>query len=304
MRTRPPLPAADGERVAGVAISHPERVIFPESGITKAALAAYYRAVAERILPEVAERPLSLLRCPEGMASGCFFQKHFPTGMKGLRRITIAEQHGAGAYLVPRGVRDLLTLVQEGVVEIHPWGAKADDIERPDRLVLDLDPGPVVAWERVAAAAFALRRSLAERGLVAFVKTTGGKGLHVVAPFARGPSWSALKEFARAVAAELAEASPAQYTLHPRKRGREDKIFIDYLRNDRGATAVAAYSVRARAGATVATPVSWQELARGLGPASFTLLSVPRRLARQKSDPWSGINKLRQRLPVPAGKTG
>jgi bifunctional non-homologous end joining protein LigD len=230
------------------------------------------------------------------MAGACFFQKHFATGMKRLHRVTIEEKHATGDYLTVRDARDLVALVQEGVVEIHPWGAKADDPDRPDRVIFDLDPGPRVEWSSVMDTAKALRAHLEQLDLVSFLKTTGGKGLHVVVPVRRGPAWSEIKAFSRAVAGAFVKADPSAYTISPAKRGRERKIFIDYLRNDRGATAVAAYAVRARAKAPVATPLAWDELKAGLEVDSFTLLTVPGRLAALRKNPWSGIEKLRQSI--------
>jgi len=298
---RPKSRTAPPHEVAGVTISHPEREVFPGMGITKEGLAEYYRAVADWILPEIVGRPLSLLRCPTGTGGECFFQKHFVSGMKSLDRVAIREKGGTGEYLVVRGVRDLVALIQEGVIEIHPWGARADDPDKPDRVIFDLDPAPDVAFERVIDAALAMRGLVAEFDLDAFAKTTGGKGLHVIVPLRRGIGWRDLKDFARAVAETFARADTAHFTTTPVKRSRGGKIFIDYLRNDRGSTAVAGYCVRARAGAPVALPLTWSEVKRGLDPRKYSITSVPRLLATRR-DPWRDLYRSRQIVPARAFK--
>ncbi|MDE2166904.1 MAG: non-homologous end-joining DNA ligase [Alphaproteobacteria bacterium] len=296
---RPNAPAMQQHTVAGVVISHPDREVFPGMGITKERLAEYYRAVAEWILPEIAERPLSLLRCPTGTGGQCFFQKHFTTGMKSLDRVAIREASGTAEYLVVHNVRDLVAMIQEGIVEIHPWGALADDPDKPDRMILDLDPAPDVAFERVIETALGVRDLLAEFGLASFAKTTGGKGLHVVVPLRRGVTWPALKSFARGIAETFAHADAARYTTTAFKQSRGGKIFIDYLRNDRGSTAVAGYSVRARDGAPVAFPLVWSEVRRGLDPKRYSVTTVPRLLATRR-DPWRALYRLRQSIPTSA----
>ncbi|MGH7074050.1 MAG: DNA ligase D [Stellaceae bacterium] len=301
-RARKPAPGRrkrdPPNEVAGVTISHPDRIVFPDAGVTKLALAQYYAAVSDAILPEIAGRPLSLLRCPEGIGGQCFFQKHFATGVKSLERVAIKEHRGVRDYVVVREIGDLIALIQEGVVEIHPWGARADDPETPDRLVFDLDPAPEIAFAAVIRAAFEVRDLLGKAGLTTFVKTTGGKGLHVVVPLARKLGWAPAKAFARGVAEALAAARPGAYTANPLKRARHGKIFIDYLRNDRGATAVAPYVVRARPGAPVAMPVAWEALTKRFQPNRFTLATVPRLLAARPADPWRGIGDLDQRLSL------
>ncbi|HLJ52149.1 MAG TPA: DNA ligase D, partial [Rhizomicrobium sp.] len=288
--------------VAGVAISHPDREIFPGMGITKEGLAEYYRAVADWVLPEIADRPLSLLRCPTGTGGQCFFQKHFTTGMKSVDRIAIREKSGTADYLVVRDAHDLVALIQEGIIEIHPWGARADDSDKPDRMIFDLDPAPNVAFERVIEAAVAMRDLLAEFDLETFAKTTGGKGLHVVVPLRRGIGWKELKSFTRAIAEAFARADPARFTTTPAKQSRSGKIFIDYLRNDRGSTAVAGYCARARAGAPVAMPLAWSEVRRGLDPRKYSVATVPRLLAKRR-DPWRALYRSRQIVPARAFKT-
>jgi bifunctional non-homologous end joining protein LigD len=283
--------------VAGVALTHPERVLYPELGVTKRELAEYYAAVAERLLPHVADRPLTLVRCPEGRAASCFYQKHrtrdLPDAIQGIR---VPEKGKTGLYVGIRDVAGLIELVQRGVLELHPWGARADELERPDRLVLDLDPGPGVPWARVVAAARELRGLADELGLASFARTTGGKGLHVVLPIERRSTWEEAKGFAHALAAALARRDPSAFVLVSTKSRRKGRIFVDYLRNGRGATAVACFSARALPGATVATPLAWDELTPRLSPSRFDVRSVPKRLARLAADPWDGFFDVRQSL--------
>lgn len=282
--------------VAGVVISHPDRGVFPDTRVSKIDLARYYESVAERMVPEIAGRPLSLLRCPEGIAGDCFFQKHFAHGVESLRRVTIKEEHATREYLVLRDTHDLVALAQEGVIEVHPWGALADDPDSPDRLIFDFDPAPELPFAAVIEAAKALREMLARLELTSFVKTTGGKGLHVVLPLRRDVTWEELKGFAHAVALIVAENAPEHFTANPLKRERKGRIFVDYLRNGRGATAVAPYSVRARSGAPVAMPIRWDELDRRFKSDRYDVLTVPKLLRGRRSDPWADIGKVRQSI--------
>lgn len=294
-------PAAGGPAtVAGIAITHPDRLVFPKAKATKLDLARYYEIVADWMLPELRERPLSLLRCPEGIAEQCFFQKHFKSGeLRALPRVTIEEKEGKHEYLMARTAGDLVALVQNGIIEFHPWGARGDDPEKPDRLIFDLDPASPAQWKRVVETALVIRARLKEIGLEFFAKTTGGKGLHVVVPLQRRASWDEAKEFTRALAESFVTAVPAQFTINPLKQKRAGKIFIDYLRNDRGQTAVAPYSVRARDGAGVAMPLAWDEVTAELRPGDFTLRTVPD-LLRKRTDPWRDIAKIRQVITAAA----
>jgi bifunctional non-homologous end joining protein LigD len=293
----PEAASAQAPRVAGVAITHPHRVLYAKLGLTKLELARYYESVAEHILPHLALRPLSLVRCPQGSAAGCFYQKHrtddLPASIGGIR---LREKEKSAVYPSVRDAQGLIALVQRGVLELHPWGARADQLERPDRLVLDLDPGPDVPWARVVRAAHELRALAAQLELESFVRTTGGKGLHVVLPIERRNSWEAAKGFAHSLAQALARRAPRDFVLVATKSKRAGRIFLDYLRNGRGATAVASYSTRAAPGATVATPLAWEELDARLDPARFDARSVPRRIARWSADPWRGFFELRQSL--------
>jgi len=283
--------------VDGVRLSHPEKVLYPEQGITKRALADYYRAVADWILPHVARRPISLVRCPAGRQRKCFFQRHAGSGVP-AELSEIAIEGFAEPYLFIRDERGLVALVQMGVLEIHPWGALIDRPDRPDRVIFDLDPGDGLGFADVMRGAREVRDALKRRDLRSFVKTTGGKGLHVIVPIARRYSWADVKSWAKAVATAMAESAPERYLTRIAKAERKGRIFIDYLRNDPTSTAVAPYSTRARAGAPVATPVDWDELTPRLDPAAFTIATVPARLTRLKADPWREMTALRQRLSV------
>lgn len=298
MGRRPMSSSGTGSRtVAGVRLTHPDRVLYAEQGITKADLAAYYAAVADWILPHVAGRPLSLVRCPEGERGACFYQKHFPAGPpKGLKGATIAEKNGSATYATVADLGGLVALVQLGVLEIHPWGSTVEHLETPDLLILDLDPDPELPWAAVSSAALEAKRLLEDLGLASFAKLTGGKGLHVVVPLLPHDDWDILKSVARAVAECLAARQPSLYTTGAAKEKRSGRIFIDYLRNARGQTAVAPYSPRARAGAPVATPVAWSEVAAGIRPDAFTVASLPKRLAQLEEDPWAAMERSRQHL--------
>ena len=273
--------------VAAPALTHPDRVLWDDVGLTKEGLAAYYAAVAPRILGEVAGRPLSLLRGPDGVGGKTFFQKHAWAGLDGdaVRSVTIAGDDA----LVIEDAAGLMALVQASVLEIHPWGARIGDPERPDRIVLDLDPGDGVGWAEVVAGALAVRDRLSALGHAAFVKTSGGKGLHVVVPVVPRADWATAKAFARDVAAWLARDAPGRFTATLARSARPGRIFVDYLRNGRGATAVAAYSTRARPGAPVATPLAWEELGSLAGGDAYRVDTVLRRLDAG-ADPWAGMD--------------
>jgi len=286
----------DEVSVAGVRITHPERVLFEELGLTKQALAEYYETVAEWMLPELRERPLSLVRCPQGPGEGCFYQKNiderFPAE---IERVPV-ELGGGGTYAAANTAGAVVGLVQFGVIELHAWGATTRDLTRPDRMILDLDPDPALAWRHVMAAAHRARERLEDLGLESFVKTTGGKGLHVVVPLSRRHDWDEVKDFSRALAESMANDDPKLFTPKMAKRERTRRIFIDWLRNAEGATAVAPYSVRARKGAPVATPLHWDELGGRMKPAQFHAGNVPRRLRGLRSDPWKPMRRGAQNL--------
>ena len=271
-----------------------DKVLYPEAGITKAQLIAYLAVVSERMLPHVANRPLTLVRYPNGRAKKGFFQKHPGKGTpKELASLAIAGDDDP--WMVARDMSGLVAAAQLAALELHTWGCHAPDVERPDVLVLDLDPDTGLPWQRVAEAAFELRRRLAALGLDSFVKTTGGKGLHVVAPIAT-TTWDRLATFARTFAEQVVRDQPTGYTATMGKAQRTGRIYIDYVRNLRGSTFVAPYSPRARDHAPVATPIGWDELAAGVDPTSFTLLTVPHRLAAV-ADPWRDYPAIKQQLP-------
>jgi bifunctional non-homologous end joining protein LigD len=270
--------------VAGVAISHPERVLYASIHATKLDLAQYYESVGEWILPHLRDRPLSLVRCPRGPAHKCFFQRNAHDTMP-----------SRGAFIVADSAEALAQLVQQGVIELHAWGSRAAKPLAPDRMIFDLDPDPDLPWAGVIDGATLLRTLLNELRLESFVKTTGGKGLHVVVPLRPEHSWKEVKDFSQRVADHLAATLPDQFTAKLSKALRRKKIFVDYLRNQEGATAVAAYSVRAREGAPVSVPLAWDELSAGLKPERFDLRTTIARLKQQKADPWKGYAE-RQRL--------
>jgi bifunctional non-homologous end joining protein LigD len=278
-------------------LTNPDRVLYPEAGITKRELADYFAAVADWILPHVAGRPLTVVRCPGGIGEGCFFQKHLGEGMPpSLRGIEIQEEKTQGVYLVVDDVEGLIALAQIGALELHPWLCRADKIERPDRLIFDLDPGPGREWADVVDAARLVRARLEDLGLTGFPRTTGGKGMHVVVPLTRTVAWDELKLFARAFATRLERRHPDRFVTTSSKQKRQGKIYIDYLRNERGATAIASYSTRARPGAPVATPLRWDEVRKNLDPMRFNLRTLPKRLAKIAADPWAGMFELKQSL--------
>jgi bifunctional non-homologous end joining protein LigD len=284
----PQMPMAAG-------ITHPDRVLWPAEGITKQGLADFYLDIADWIMPHLAGRPLSLVRCPGGIAAECFYAKHAWAGLsEAVGRVKLGEKDPA---LFIRDVEGLLALVQSNALEIHPWGSLLADPERPDRLIFDLDPGEDVAWSAVVDAAREVRERLAANlKLESFVKTTGGKGLHVVVPLKPSLDWEAAKALCKSFAEEMASDSPAHYVANMAKSKRQGKIFVDYLRNGRGATAVAAYSTRARAGATVSIPIAWEELTDAFSSNHFRIGNAVRRLKNIKSDPWAGFFDAAQRL--------
>jgi bifunctional non-homologous end joining protein LigD len=292
--------------VAGISVSHPERVIYPELELTKLDVARYYDAVADWMLPHVAGRPLTLLRCagpidPSADKGGCIMMRHGKAwGPKAIRRVQIRELRKVGEYLVADTPAALVGLAQMGVVELHTWNARAESPYDHDRVVVDLDPGPEVPWKQVVAAAKLVRTALNDLGLASWVKTTGGKGLHVVVPIEITPVDVCLS-FARQLADALVGAAPSAFTTATAKAGRERQILIDIMRNNRTNTSVAAYSLRARRGAPVSVPIAWEQLTARFDPGAFTLATVGGQ-ARRARDPWSDYWTTRQRLPAATGK--
>jgi bifunctional non-homologous end joining protein LigD len=280
--------------VEGVTLSHPDRVYWTDPKVSKRDLAEFYTQIWKWMRPHVVGRPIALLRCPEGAAGQCFFQKHATMGVA-TEHLHLVPEKGDKIISIDE-LAGLIALVQAGVLEVHTRGTTIDDRERGDRLVFDLDPGPGTGWKNVVAAAREVRERLARVKLKSFLKTTGGKGLHVVVPIKPEP-WDTIKTFCRTVAESLAQDAPDRYVATATKSKRDNKIFIDYLRNSREATAVAPYSTRARPGAPVSTPIDWPELGSLKAANQFTVRNLPARLKRLRKDPWAGIGKSKQALP-------
>ena len=282
-----------------VTITNRDRVLFPESNITKGQLADYYQAISDIMLPWIAERPISLVRCPQGRAKQCFFQKH-DAGSFGdnVKHIAIREKSGASEpYLFVENATGLLACVQMSTIEFHGWGSRIEDVEKPDRLVFDLDPDEGLDFEAVKEAAFDLRKALSDIGLKTFPMVTGGKGVHIIAPLTPGAEWPVISQFAAKFASNLAATQPDRFTAALSKSKRGNRIFIDYLRNQRGATAVMPYSVRARPNAPVATPLSWDELRKLDKPSHWHIESVKSLVGRASSRPLKDWGRANQQLP-------
>lgn len=292
--------SAPTSSVDGVAVTHAARIVYPERKITKGDVAAYYVAVAHLMLPEIVNRPLSLVRCPNGIGGERFFQRHHsPRLGRHVRATPIIEKNGrATAYICIDDERGLLELVQMNTIEFHAWGATASAPDKPDRLIFDLDPAAGIAWPEVVAAARGIRARLKAIGIESFVRLTGGKGLHVVAPIAAGPSWDEVKEFCEGFADQLVRAQPDVYIATASKARRSNLIFVDWLRNVRGATSIAGWSLRARTGAPVSMPLRWEELGATHSASAYGLASARRRATSLARDPWTGILNLHQRLPT------
>lgn len=283
--------------VQGVRLSNPDKILYPEQGITKGELADYYVAVADRMLPHVAFRPITMVRCPTGRQKKCFYQRHAGSGVpEQIEKVTVPGFDDP--YLFIRDLPGLIALVQMGVLEIHPWGVRVEQPDRADRIIFDLDPDEGLGFAEVVRAALEVRRRLEALGLSSFVKTTGGKGLHVVVPIEPIHEWREVKGWAKALSARMAEDSPDRYLTRISKAERSGRIFIDYLRNDPTSTAVGPFSTRSRPGAPVAMPLEWDELIPALDPGDFTLRTAPARVSSQASDPWAEMPGMRQRLPA------
>jgi bifunctional non-homologous end joining protein LigD len=294
----------NGEEIVellGVRLTHPDRVYYPGLGFTKLDLAFYYVTIADAVLPLLKGRPLTLVRCPDGLGGETFYQKHpgFWTPPQ-VRRLTVPGE--TEQYLYVDSVPGLVALAQAGILEVHPWNSRAERLEQPDQVIFDLDPDEALPFSRVAAAARRVRAFLSERDLESFVKTTGGKGLHVCVPLEPGPGWEELEEFTRVAAQRLARDEPGVFTANMSKSQRKGKVYLDYLRNVRGANAVGAFSTRAREGAPVSFPVGWDELDRLSGPQDFTVAEVPLRVidrgSGRSADPWARYLEVKQRVPA------
>ena len=282
--------SANGDdEVLGIRISHPEKVLWPKSklgpAVTKLDLARYMAAVADRMLPHVKNRPISVVRTPDGIEGQKFFQRH---GLQGtaVPMLAIRTKEAPKPYLGVDSAEGLVALAQQAVTEVHPWGSKPGDPEAPERVIFDLDPAPDVKFSRVVDASKELKARLENLGFKSFVKTTGGKGLHVVVAI-KGADWAEAKAFAKAVALRMEGDAPERYTTTISKKQRKGKIFVDYLRNDKTSTGVAPWSPRAREGATIAVPLTWSQVTARLDPQKFT--SATSGPLRKKADPWKGL---------------
>jgi bifunctional non-homologous end joining protein LigD len=298
-KRRAAAPKSHGDQegeFAGVRVTHPDRVLFAAQGVTKRDLINYYLAVSDLILPHVAHRPLALVRCPQGAGSECFFQKHASAGFPNqFGHIRIKEKSATREYMTIEDERGLVAAVQVGVLELHIWCSRVDTLEQPDRMVFDFDPDEGLPFTKVRDAARDMRERLKALGLESFAMATGGKGIHVVVPLTPKHSWDEHRNFAEALARVMADEEPERFVANMSKAKRQGKIFIDYLRNGRGATAISPYSTRSRAGAYVATPVSWQQLPRLKDARPATIGDAKRLL---KADPWPDYDKVRQTLPL------
>jgi bifunctional non-homologous end joining protein LigD len=280
-------------------ISSPEKVLFKSEHITKKEVADFYQAIAKDMLPYLANRPLSLVRCPSGSEGTCFFQKHINGAVpESFHTFEIKEEKGEGTYFSIDSVQGLMELVQLNAFEIHAWNCDQDDYLRPNQIVMDFDPGPGVEWSEVIEAAFELKQILEDLNLKSFVKLTGGKGLHVHIPIAPIYDWDSIKSFTQTIALELVARNPNRYVANMSKKLRKNKIFVDYLRNGYGATAVVPYSLRARPLSAIALPVEWKELRRIKSPQDFTIHRALKKIKSRAKDPWQGMLKLKQKISI------
>jgi bifunctional non-homologous end joining protein LigD len=294
------MPEKSSKRLKStVVLSHPEKILYPADKITKQDIANYYTMIKDWILPYIINRPLTLLRCPQGIDKKFFYQKHLNNESEQfIFPIRIEGKQETDNYIYIKDFNGLINTVQMDVLEIHPWPCKIDNIEKPDYIVFDLDPGPEVEWSKVVSAAHDLREHLEKISLTSFIKTTGGKGFHIVVPIQRKYTWDDVKNFAKTFVQVLVQQNPKNYVGTMTKTQRTGKIFIDYLRNERGATAVAPYSTRARLGGTVATPLHWDEVNKKILSSTFTIHNLSKRLDKLQEDPWQGFYKLKQKLPL------
>ena len=302
-KSAPPKRSNDEAEVNGVRISHPDKILDEETRLTKQQLAEYYSAVAAVMLPHIADRPLSLLRCPDGSAKPCFFQKHVGPGLPaGIGSVPVKSKSGGATeqYLTLNNTQGLIGLAQMGVLEIHPWGSRNKTMETPDRLIFDLDPDESLEWKRLVASAIEVRDLLSQLSLESFVKSTGGKGIHVVTPIRAERNWAEIKDFAHRFVRMMESSNPKLYLTKMTKAARKGRIYLDYLRNDREATAVAPYSPRARKGARVAMPFTWNELKKMTARPDFAVANFSDWKSRLKHDPWAKMESIHQSLTTHA----
>jgi bifunctional non-homologous end joining protein LigD len=283
----------ENDSTAGVTVTHPDKILYPDTGTTKRDLAEYYTRVQQWMLPHCTERPLALVRCPGGLASKCFFQRNWSDTLPAaIDKVDVGEGKAHDFHVSIHNLSGIISLAQIGVLELHTWNCRNDNVERPDQLVFDLDPGPGLAWKRVVEAARALNRMLQSLHLPTFLKTSGGKGLHLTIPIEPNIDWDSAKSFCATIAKALAEKSEL-FVANMRKDLRGGKVYVDYNRNGRSATAVAPYSTRARAGAAIAMPISWDELGKLKSADQFNVATVGRYLDKRTKDPWRDFEKSR-----------
>lgn len=297
--SRPAKRASSAEaRPTHIKLTHPDKILDDESSLTKQQLADYYWLIADKILPHIANRPLSIVRCPQGSSKPCFFQKHWTDTLRSaIESVLIKDKKSSKAepYITLSTREALVELAQLGVLEIHPWGAKNDDLEHPDRIIIDLDPDTSIPWPTLASSADTVRKLFLKLGLDSFLKSTGGKGLHIVVPITPEHEWPAIKQLAHAVALSLERQDPQLYITRMSKAERTGRIFIDYLRNERGATAIAPYSPRSRAGAPTAIPLQWSALTSPERPHASVSNAADWNTDR---DPWKKMAKLKQKIEL------
>lgn len=287
--------------MAGIKLTNPDKVLFPASQQTKQDLAEYYLSIQDWIMPHLIDRPLSLLRCPDGSEQQCFFQKHHnDTTPPQVQQVKIP---GNGSYMMANTIEAVVAMVQMGVLELHTWGSRQQHLLKPDRITIDLDPDPALPWVKVVEGAQLVKFLLEEIGLISFVKTTGGKGLHVVAPIKPERDFSEIKAFSKTIAEHLATTVPDYFVAVMSKSKRVNKIYLDYLRNGVDATAIAAYSTRARADGAISTPIRWEELSASMHADTFKLGNIMQRMASLKTDPWAEYSTTRQRITAAMIKT-
>lgn len=289
----PEIPTGD---LSQIHMTNPDRIMYPEVGVTKLGVATHYAQVAARLLPHIVDRPLALVRCPKGQGEKCFFQKSRTKGMPDAvaeLQVTIPGRNPQPAIVV-RDLAGVISLVQFSALEVHSWCCRIDRPDRPDQIIFDLDPDDALPFARVVSAALTLKELLGELELETFVKTTGGKGLHVVVPIKRTLTWDEASQFALNIGKHLASHSPGRFTTSVSKAARRGKVYVDFLRNKFGATAIAPYSTRARPTASIATPIGWGELSTISGADAFTVVNLQRRLVNESADPWADMPQVKQ----------
>ena len=280
-------------------ISSPDKILYKKEKITKKEVADFYQTISKHMLPYLADRPLSLVRCPEGSEGTCFYQKHISGQIpESFQTFPLMEGSGEGVYMSINSAKGLRDLVQLNAFELHAWNCHYQTAMRPDQIVMDFDPGPGVAWKDVIGAAFELKEMLEDLNLKSFVKLTGGKGLHVHIPLAPLYDWDQIKSFAQTLALQMVSTNPVKYVANMSKKQRKGKIFVDYLRNGYGATAVVPYSLRAKPLSAVALPLEWSELKRIKGPQEYTIRRALKKIKTRKADPWKGMMKLHQKIAI------